>query len=58
MASSDPTAQEYTAAMERHGTPEWTEDDARVAERWLAHRRGVETKDDHVREVARPDKVK
>lgn len=40
MASTNPTEAEYTAAMERHGTPEWTADDQRVMDRWLAHRTG------------------
>lgn len=35
MASTRPSEQEYTAAMERHGTDAWTADDARTAQRWL-----------------------
>lgn len=40
MASMHPTEAEYTAAMERHGTPDWSADDQRVMDRYLAHRRG------------------
>jgi hypothetical protein len=36
MASTHPTEEEYTAAMERHGSPAWTADDERVQQRWLA----------------------
>lgn len=33
-----PTEAEYTAAMERHGSDAWTEQDARVQRAWLAYR--------------------
>lgn len=42
MASTKPTETEYTAAMERHGTDQWTADDARVAERYLNQHDGEE----------------
>lgn len=38
--SAVPSEDEYTAAMERHGTADWTEDDRRVQERYLAARAG------------------
>lgn len=40
MASMHPTEEQYTAAMERHGTPAWTADDERTQQRWVADRTG------------------
>lgn len=40
MSVTHPIEDEYTAAMERHGTDAWTTDDQKVQERWLADRQG------------------
>lgn len=39
LTSAPPTEDEYSDAMERHGTDKWTADDADVQDRWLAERR-------------------
>lgn len=36
LTTAPPSEDEYTAAMERHGTDKWTEDDADVQARWDA----------------------
>lgn len=37
-ADAPPSEEAYVDAMSRHGTPEWTDADEQIVERYLRHR--------------------
>jgi hypothetical protein len=53
MAAGKPSEADYTAAMQRHGTDQWTEQDRVTAQRFLEQEEAAE---DRAEKVTEPDK--